>query len=77
MDVIIYLATDEHQLIKRTQKDKKRPLLKVPNPVVQIKQLLHERDPLYRALATRIVPTNHRGPKLVAKDIANDMLSLV
>ena len=66
---MVYLSTDVEELIRRTRKDKKRPLLQVANPEHTIRQLLNERDPLYRRVATRIVATDSRGPKAVVREI--------
>lgn len=66
---VVYLVADIEHLIKRTEKDKKRPLLNVPNPARQIRKLLNERDPLYREVATRILITDARSPKLVVKEL--------
>ncbi len=73
-DVVIYLSADAEHLVSRTEKDKKRPLLQVPNPKQKILDLLEERDPLYREVATRIVTTDTRSPKIVAKEIAAKLI---
>ena len=75
-DVVIYLLADSEQLIKRTGKDKNRPLLNVVDPAKQIQHLLSERESLYREVATRIVETDSRSPKLVAKEIAQSILQI-
>jgi shikimate kinase len=72
-DVVIYLSADADHLIRRTAKDKKRPLLQVPDREEKIRTLLEERDSLYREVATRIVTTDTRSPKLVAKEIAKSL----
>lgn len=71
-DMVVYLCADVDQLVRRTEKDKKRPLLQVANPRQKIIDLLNERDPLYREVATRIVTTDTRSPKLVAKEITKE-----
>ncbi|MGH1484899.1 MAG: shikimate kinase AroK [Cellvibrionaceae bacterium] len=73
-DVVIYLSADAEHLIRRTEKDKKRPLLQVADPQQQIRKLLDERDPLYREVATRIVTTDTRSPKIVAKEVAMNLI---
>lgn len=74
-DIVIYLVADVDQLVKRTEKDKKRPLLQVANPEQKIRELIEQRDALYRQVATRIVMTDARGPKVLAKQIAANILS--
>ncbi len=74
-DIVIYLVADIDQLVKRTEKDKKRPLLQVANPEQKIRELIEQRDALYREVATRIVMTDSRSPKVLAKQIAANILS--
>jgi len=74
-DIVIYLVADIDQLVKRTEKDKKRPLLQVANPEQKIRELIEQRDTLYRQVATRIVMTDSRVPKVLAKQIAANILS--
>ena len=69
-EVVIYLSADVRHLIRRIEKDKKRPLLQVADPQQQIRRLLDERDSLYREVATRIVTTDTRSPKILAKEVA-------
>jgi shikimate kinase len=73
-DIVVYLSASVEHLIRRTDKDKKRPLLQVADPKQKIRTLLAERDPLYREVANRIVTTDTRSPKLVAKEIAKNIL---
>ncbi len=74
-DIVIYLVADIEHLVKRTEKDKKRPLLQVANPEQKIRELIEQRDALYRQVATRIVMTDSRSPKVLAKQIAANILS--
>lgn len=73
-DEVIYLSADIEHLLRRTAKDKKRPLLQVADPRQKMLELLKQRDPLYRSVATRIVVTDSRSPKLVAKEITETFL---
>ena len=74
-DIVIYLVADIEQLVKRTEKDKKRPLLQVDNPERKIRQLIFERDALYREVATCVVMTDARSPKILAKQIATSLVT--
>lgn len=67
---VCYLTASLEQLVERTAKDKKRPLLQVDNPRQKIIELLEQRDPLYRAVADFVVSTDRRPPRAVAHDIA-------
>ena len=66
---VVYLTASIDQLVDRTCKDKKRPLLQVDDPRKKITSLIIERDPLYRAVATDIVETGGRSPKNVVQEI--------
>jgi shikimate kinase len=68
---VFYLTASVEQLVERTARDKKRPLLQVDNPRQKIIELLALRDPLYRQVADFIVNTDRRSPKSVAQEIAS------
>jgi len=72
-DAVIFLTAEPEHLVRRTEKDKKRPLLQVDKPQEKILQLLKEREHLYREVATRIVVTDTRSPKMVAQEIAANL----
>lgn len=67
---VCYLTASIEQLVERTARDKKRPLLQVENPKQKIIDLLAMRDPLYRDAADFVVNTDRRSPKSVAQEIA-------
>lgn len=67
--VVIYLhASVEHQLA-RTARDRNRPLLQTENPEQVLTALLALRDPLYREIATLIIETDTRPPRMVVQEI--------
>ena len=68
---VCYLTASIEQLVERTTRDKKRPLLQVDNPRQKIIDLVSLRDPLYRAAADFVFNTDRRSPKLVAQEIAS------
>ncbi len=68
---VFYLTASVEQLVERTARDKKRPLLQVDNPRQKIIELLALRDPLYRDVADFMVNTDRRPPKNVAQEIAS------
>jgi len=68
---VCYLTASIDQLVERTARDKKRPLLQVDNPRQKIIELLAARDPIYREAADFIINTDRRSPKLVAQEIAS------
>jgi shikimate kinase len=68
---VFYLTASIEQLVERTSRDKKRPLLQVENPRQKIIELLTMRDPLYREAADFVINTDRRSPKLVAQEICS------
>jgi shikimate kinase len=68
---VCYLTASIEQLVERTARDKKRPLLQVENPRQKIIELLALREPLYREAADFIVNTDRRSPKTVAQEISS------
>ncbi len=68
--LVVYLSAGIDQLLERTSKDKKRPLLQVDDPKSKIEELYRLRDPLYREVATSIVTTDNRSPRNVVAEIA-------
>ena len=55
---VIYLCAPVEQLVKRTARDKNRPLLQTSDPRKTIQDLLKVRDPLYREVANLVFETN-------------------
>lgn len=69
--LVCYLTASIDQLVERTARDKKRPLLQVDNPRQKIVELLAHREPLYREVADLVINTDKRSPKSVAQEIAS------
>ena len=67
---VCYLTASIEQLVERTARDKKRPLLQVENPRQKIIDLVALRDPLYLESADFVINTDRRSPKLVAQEIS-------
>jgi shikimate kinase len=55
---VIYLHATVNQQLRRTRKDRNRPLLQTENPRAKLEELLEIRDPLYRETAGLIVETD-------------------
>ena len=66
---VVYLATSVEQQIRRTARDRNRPLLRQGNPEQVLRDLFAKRDPLYRSTADLTVRTDRRGPKAVVNEI--------
>ncbi len=68
---VIYLMTTINQQLERTRKDQKRPLLQgVDDPEMTLRELMEQREPLYREIADHMVMTSRRGAKAVSTEIA-------
>ncbi|MFK8067378.1 MAG: shikimate kinase AroK [Gammaproteobacteria bacterium] len=64
---VIYLHASLKKLFYRTSRDKKRPLLQTEDPREKLRQIVEERDPLYRQTADLIVETEGRTvPQVVS-----------
>jgi shikimate kinase len=66
---VFFLTASVDQLVSRTSRDKKRPLLQVDNPRKRIEELVSTRDPLYRSVADHIITTDIKGTKGVVGQI--------
>lgn len=74
--IVVYLNTSVQQQVARTQKDKKRPLLQTDEPEGVLANLMVQRGRLYQDVASFIVDTDSRNPKVVAKEIADKVHAL-
>ena len=54
---VVYLRSDINQLLKRTSRDSKRPLLQNADSEAILKELLEVRGPLYEAVADMVIDT--------------------
>ncbi|CAL4325517.1 Shikimate kinase 1 [Buchnera aphidicola (Neophyllaphis podocarpi)] len=70
--LVIYLCTTIEKQLHRTQRDKKRPLLQVNVPAIDVlRSLSSERDPLYKEIADFTFRTDEHSAKIVAIKIIN------
>ena len=72
---VIYLCTSVSEQIRRTARDRKRPLLQTGDPADTLRRLMAERDPLYRDIADYIVQTDTRSPKAVVTELCAKLQS--
>jgi shikimate kinase len=54
---VVYLRASPEELFRRLRHDTHRPLLQVADPLRKLRDLFHERDPLYRDTAHFIIET--------------------
>ena len=74
--MVVYLATSIEHLLKRTAKDRNRPLLQTADPRARLESLLAERDPLYREIADLIIETDNRSIPGTVRAILNGVKKL-
>jgi len=55
---VVYLNVPPQTLWERTRNDRNRPLLQVADPLLKLKELYAERDPLYREVADLIIDSS-------------------
>lgn len=66
---VIYLQTSVDQQLKRTARDRHRPLLQTENPRARLEELLQMREPLYREVADHVIDTDGRRVREVVQEI--------
>ena len=70
--VVSLHATVEEQ-VRRTHKDRRRPLLQNGDPAQILKDLMAVRDPLYREIADHIIDTDGCSPRTVAQKLVREL----
>ena len=71
--LVVYLETTIDKQVARTQRDKRRPLLRSENPRQVLEDLAKLRNPLYEEIADLTVQTDEQSAKLVAKEIIDKL----
>ena len=72
---VVYLRAALDTLVKRTHRDRNRPLLQGVDNRERLEALMEEREPLYTQEADLIVDTDNRPPSAVAQEIAKRIKS--
>jgi shikimate kinase len=68
--LVVYLQASIDQQVERTRHGRHRPLLtQADDPRTRLAELMQRREPLYRAVANLVVPTDGRRVQSVAEDI--------
>ncbi|MFP4080476.1 MAG: shikimate kinase AroK [Ectothiorhodospira sp.] len=68
--LVVYLRTPVALQLKRTGRDRNRPLLQTEDPRARLEALLKVRDPLYREIAHLIVDTHREHLRSTVRLIA-------
>ncbi|MBK5931753.1 shikimate kinase AroK [Halochromatium salexigens] len=66
---VIYLHCSPEQQFARTARDRGRPLIDTDDPQQRLRDLMAEREPIYRQVADMVVSTERRGTVSVVKEI--------
>jgi shikimate kinase len=64
---VIYLHATVEEQLRRTRRDRRRPLLQTPDPERVLRELMALRDPLYREIADHVIDTDGCSPRTVAQ----------
>jgi shikimate kinase len=70
---VIYLHAPLEKLIQRTARDRTRPLLQTADRAGRLRQIMAERDPLYRQVADLVVETGDQKVQRVVRDILSQL----
>jgi len=68
---VIYLQTSVDQQLRRTGRDRNRPLLQTDNPRGKLADLMAEREPLYREIADIVIETDGKRVQNVVQQICD------
>ena len=71
--IVIYLKSNQKDLIKRMKNDKTRPLLKDGNIDEIIKKLCKEREPLYEDIADFVIMTKNKR----IHEVVNEIIKII
>jgi shikimate kinase len=70
---VIYLHTSVNQQLKRTGKDRNRPLLQTEDPRQRLIDLMQVREPLYREIADLVINTDGKHVRDVVREILQQL----
>jgi shikimate kinase len=66
---VVYLHCTPEQQYERTYRDRNRPLLQTENPLLKIRELMEQREPLYRQTADMVIVSDRRNAQAVVREI--------
>jgi shikimate kinase len=66
---VVYLHCSPEQQFERTNRDRNRPLLQTEDPLGRLRNLMRQRDPLYRQVADLVVSTERRTATAAVREI--------
>ena len=70
---VVYLYASVEEQVRRTRRDRRRPLLQKGDPEEVLRALMAVRDPLYREIADHIIETDGCSPRTVAQRLGREL----
>jgi shikimate kinase len=70
---VVYLHATVEEQVRRTRRDRRRPLLQKGDPEQVLRALMAIRDPLYREIADYIIDTDGCSPRTVAQRLVREL----
>ena len=70
---VVYLHTSVSQQLRRTARDRNRPLLQTDNPRQRLADLMATREPLYRECADIVIDTDGKRVMDVVREIMEQL----
>lgn len=70
---VIYLNASPRVLWERLRRDKERPLLNVPNPLLKLQELFRVRDALYRDVADLVIDGERMRMQMILLQLISEM----
>lgn len=69
MGLVVFLKAEKETVLKRLEKDEKRPLLQGAGPEERVAELLEFRDPIYEYTAHIVIPTDGKAVDEITEEI--------
>lgn len=70
---VVYLYATVDEQVRRTRRDRRRPLLQRGDPEQVLRTLMEVRDPLYKEIADHIIETDGCSPRTVAQRLVKEL----
>ena len=70
---VVYLYASIDEQVRRTRRDRRRPLLQQGDPEDVLRSLMAVREPLYQDIADHVVETDGCSPRTVAQRLVREL----
>jgi shikimate kinase len=70
---VVYLHATVEEQVRRTHKDRRRPLLQDGDPEEVLRALMEQRDAHYREIADHVINTDDSSPRMVAQRLVREL----